>query len=83
MSDPSALTCDAARCPLCGAGNQCEAQATAAQATGTQGGASVLCWCMTVQVPPSLLAQLPAAARGQSCICAACVAAAHRETSAR
>jgi len=31
------------------------------------------CWCTQAAFAPALRAQVPAAARGRACICAACV----------
>lgn len=33
------------------------------------------CWCLSATFGPELLARVPAEARGQACICAACAAA--------
>lgn len=32
------------------------------------------CWCVTAQISPALIAQIPSEARNKACICAACVA---------
>lgn len=71
-------TVDPQRCPLCGSDNQCGVQA-ARDAQAATGDGGVLCWCMTVSVPEALRERLPTQARGRSCICPGCVAAAHRE----
>ena len=55
-------------CPLCGGGNGC------AMAGGSEGDAP--CWCVAASFGEALLARLPPASRGRSCICAACAAAA-------
>ncbi|MBP7131184.1 MAG: cysteine-rich CWC family protein [Aquabacterium sp.] len=55
-------------CPLCGQTNAC------AQAQG--GSADSPCWCSTVRFSPTLLARVPEAQRGVSCICEACARAA-------
>ncbi len=55
------------RCALCGSLNHC------AMAGGSHAG----CWCATTTVPPALLARVPDALRGVSCICPRCVARAH------
>ena len=55
------------RCALCGSLNQC------AMASGNTSS----CWCATTTVPPELLARVPEALRGVSCICPRCVARAH------
>jgi hypothetical protein len=36
------------------------------------------CWCVDASFGPELLDRIPAEARGQACICAACVAQALR-----
>ncbi len=54
------------RCPLCGDANRCAV---------AQGQTPRTCWCMSAQVPPALLEQLPREAVGRSCICATCIAA--------
>ena len=59
------------RCPLCGQVNQCAMEVE--RATGVKQPA---CWCTTVDFSSDLLDRLPAQARGQACICAACAAAA-------
>ncbi|OSZ63946.1 cysteine-rich CWC family protein [Hydrogenophaga sp. IBVHS2] len=64
---------DPTRCPLCGHDNRCAMELE--RATGQ---AQPPCWCTTTTFPPELLDRLPEAARGQACICAACVAA-HRD----
>ncbi|WP_439588599.1 cysteine-rich CWC family protein [Hydrogenophaga sp.] len=66
---PSAL--DPTRCPLCGADNRC-----AMEIQRETGLAQPPCWCVSATFPPGLLDTLPEAARGQACLCAACVAAA-------
>ncbi|RYZ05407.1 MAG: hypothetical protein EOO24_12430 [Comamonadaceae bacterium] len=58
------------RCPLCGNGNVC-----AMAAGGGISSSPAACWCMSAEIPESLLARLPAAQRGRACVCAACVAA--------
>ncbi|MBG9389246.1 cysteine-rich CWC family protein [Caenimonas aquaedulcis] len=60
---------DPSRCPLCGGANQCAMEI--ARATGGQPGT---CWCAGVDFPAELLARVPADARHQACICAACAA---------
>lgn len=55
-------------CPLCGAPNVC------AQAAGAPQDAP--CWCLNMTFTPELLARLPEAERGMSCICEACANAA-------
>ncbi|MEN5182151.1 cysteine-rich CWC family protein [Comamonas testosteroni] len=53
----------AQRCPLCGQHNQCAV---------AQGLPAEQCWCMTAQISPDALQRVPAAERGQRCICPAC-----------
>ncbi|WP_019029258.1 cysteine-rich CWC family protein [Colwellia piezophila] len=48
-------------CPLCEQSNRCDVNAK-------QG-----CWCLNIQVPPALLAQIPAELKGISCVCNACI----------
>ena len=62
---------DPTRCPLCGGDNRCAMEIE--RATGQ---AQPACWCTTATFPPDLLQRLPEAARGQACICPACVQAA-------
>jgi len=59
-------------CPLCGQPNQC---AMHAQRDGTH--ASQACWCTQVKIGADLLDRIPDQARGQACVCAACVRAAN------
>jgi hypothetical protein len=67
---------DPTRCPLCGGDNRCAMEIE--RATGQ---AQPPCWCTTASFPPDLLQRLPEAARGQACICPACVQAALAEAS--
>lgn len=60
-------------CPLCGGDNRCAVEI--ARATGE---AQPPCWCVNATFSPGLLERIPAEARGQACICAACVAEALR-----
>ncbi|WP_414479140.1 cysteine-rich CWC family protein [Reinekea sp.] len=60
---------DGLGCPLCNAENRCASALTKDADDVSE------CWCMTVTIPPALLAQVPRAQRNRSCICAACVAA--------
>jgi hypothetical protein len=55
------------RCPLCGQANQC-----AMEGERVTGIAQPPCWCTQANFSQELLEQLPADARGQACICAAC-----------
>lgn len=51
------------RCPLCGEPNAC----------GMAAGAET-CWCMSTEIPASVLERIPPEAREQACVCAACAA---------
>lgn len=62
-------TTEAHRCPLCGGDNRCAMEIE--RATGVPQGP---CWCVGATFEPDLLARLPDPARGQACICSACVA---------
>ena len=53
----------AQQCPLCHQPNQCAL---------AQGRPPEECWCMRTPVAPAALAQIPAAERGQRCICPVC-----------
>jgi len=57
-------------CPLCQQPNDCQLCTTAAYKGA--------CWCMTVEIPEALLAQVPADSRNKACICRDCVTAFHR-----
>lgn len=61
-------------CPLCGGPNGC--------APAVSGSFDSPCWCTTVQIPAEVLARVPAAQRGQACICRACAEAGARQTQA-
>ena len=65
---------DPTRCPLCGGDNRCAMEIE--RATGQT---QPPCWCTTASFPPDLLRRLPDSARGQACICPACVQAALAE----
>lgn len=65
---------DPGRCPLCGSDNRC-----AMEIERETGQVQPPCWCMGATFTPELFLRIPAEARGQACICAACVAAALRE----
>ncbi|MBP7503434.1 MAG: cysteine-rich CWC family protein [Aquabacterium sp.] len=54
-------------CPLCGQANAC-AQATGSPTDGP-------CWCANLTFSPDLLARVPEAQQGVSCICEACARA--------
>jgi hypothetical protein len=56
-------------CPLCGRPNGC--------AVAASGRFETPCWCTETTFAPELLARIPVAERGRSCVCAACAAAAH------
>jgi hypothetical protein len=56
---------DAERCPLCGKPNECQL-CTAAAWKGP-------CWCATLEIPETLLAQVPVELRNRACICHACI----------
>jgi cysteine-rich CWC protein len=53
-------------CPLCGGPNAC--------APARSGGFDAACWCTTASFGAELLARVPEAQRGVSCICPACAA---------
>jgi Family of unknown function (DUF5522)/Cysteine-rich CWC len=67
------VTCNPARCPLCGGVNDCRLCTTAAYKGP--------CWCEKVSIPDELLARVPAGDRNRACICSDCVAAFHSEQS--
>lgn len=73
MSAAASPAVDPHRCPLCGQPNQC-----AMERQRQTGQPQPPCWCTQAQFPDTLLARVPAAARHQACICAACAAAATR-----
>ncbi len=54
------------QCPLCGGPNAC--------APAQHGRYDVACWCRSTRFPPALLARVPEAQRGLTCICAGCAA---------
>ncbi|MDR7306246.1 cysteine-rich CWC family protein [Rhodoferax saidenbachensis] len=56
-------------CPLCGQGNLC-----AMEVERVTGQKQPPCWCTQASFSAELLARVPAADRGQACICAACAA---------
>ena len=66
-SNPSAV--DATCCPLCGQANRC-----AMEVERETGQAQPPCWCTRVEFSRELIEQVPAALRGQACICQACAA---------
>jgi len=68
---------DATRCPLCGADNRCAMEIE--RATGQP---QAPCWCVSESFDPALLDRIPAEARGQACVCSACVARFAEETRA-
>ena len=62
-------TVDPTVCPLCGAANQCAM--VIAKATGKP---LERCWCVDAVFAPELLAKVPQAAQGMSCVCPVCAA---------
>ncbi len=60
---------DPARCPLCGAANQC-----AMEIEKTTGITQPPCWCATLSFDAALIGRLPPASQGLACICARCAA---------
>ena len=60
---------DPSRCPLCGQDNRC-----AMEIERDTGQVQPPCWCVDATFSPGLFARIPTEARGQACICAACVA---------
>ncbi|MDP3084455.1 MAG: cysteine-rich CWC family protein [Rubrivivax sp.] len=67
-ADTPAAPLPASTCPLCGGPNAC----VPAQC----GNFDQPCWCQSARFSPELLARVPAAQRGNACICAACAAGA-------
>jgi hypothetical protein len=53
------------QCPLCGKENKCK--------QSKSNDCPDLCWCHAVDIPESLLQQIPEEARGKACICRHCV----------
>src|SRR5262245_47289909 len=72
-STSSPVDSDPARCPLCGGPNDCRL-CTSAAYKGP-------CWCESVNIPPDLLACVPAEARNRACVCRDCVMTFHVERS--
>lgn len=68
---------DATRCPLCGADNRCAMEIE--RATGQP---QAPCWCVSASFDPALLDRIPDEARGNACVCSACVARFTAETQA-
>ena len=58
------------QCPLCHQPNDCQL-CTASAYKGS-------CWCAKVEIPETLLAQVPAEQRNKTCICRECVMKFHR-----
>jgi hypothetical protein len=54
-------TLDTRQCPLCQQNNLCAVDA------------STPCWCVSSEIKPELLTQVPAALAGKSCICKKCI----------
>nr|WP_315479735.1 cysteine-rich CWC family protein [uncultured Rhodoferax sp.] len=67
MSMPRSTTPEV--CPLCGQGNQC-----AMDMERSTGQKQPPCWCTQASFSAELLASVPAADQGKTCICAACAA---------
>jgi hypothetical protein len=63
--------CEASRCPLCGAANDCSLCITDT--------AEGPCWCEAVEIPEGLMARVPAVGKESACICERCVTAFHQE----
>jgi hypothetical protein len=64
------MTCDnhswdARQCPLCGHANECQ--------LCTGAGWKGPCWCAAVEIPDTLLAQVPPELRNRACVCRACI----------
>ncbi|MDD4944148.1 cysteine-rich CWC family protein [Rhodoferax sp.] len=57
-------------CPLCGQPNQCAMEIE--RATGIK---QPPCWCSQTVFSADALNQIPDAARGKACLCAACASA--------
>lgn len=51
-------------CPLCGGPNAC--------APARSGDLATPCWCRDVTIAAAVLARVPAAQRGEACICPRC-----------
>ena len=62
-------TVDPTVCPLCGAANQCAMEI--AKVTGKP---LERCWCVDAVFTSEVLAKVPQAAQGMSCICSDCAA---------
>jgi hypothetical protein len=54
-------------CPLCGGDNAC--------VPARCGSFDSPCWCAGIAIAPEVLARIPAAQRGQACLCARCAQA--------
>lgn len=70
MNPPPAKPTGPAQCPLCGKPNDCQLCSPAAYKGS--------CWCLRVEIPEALLAQLPPDSRNKDCLCRACVMEFHR-----
>lgn len=68
---PVTPSVDPCVCPLCAQPNQCAMEVE--RATGQK---QPPCWCSQTRFDAALLARIPEHARGQACLCAACVNAA-------
>ena len=64
---PSAV--DPCSCPLCGQPNRCAMEL--ARSTGLP---PAPCWCLQQTIAADTLAQIPAAALNQACLCPRCAA---------
>ena len=64
---PTLPAIDATRCPVCGEPNRC-----AMEVERETGRPQPPCWCTQVDFQREVLAQVPAEARGQACVCRAC-----------
>ena len=74
---PTDTSLEPSRCPLCGQANQCAMEVE--RATGIE---QPPCWCTQANFSKELLERLPAEARGQACICAACAQGLNRRMDA-
>jgi len=63
------LESDSSECPLCGQANKCQM---------ANDGDAKSCWCLTADIPRTLLQQIPKAEINKSCVCAQCIAAANK-----
>jgi hypothetical protein len=68
-SEYDSLKCNSSECPLCGKANKCQM---------ANDGDAKSCWCLTADIPQTLLQDIPAEKINKSCVCAQCVAAANK-----